>query len=45
MKIQQARIFLRYFRLTIRKGEEVTLIADGLDEEKAIISLDEFLSS
>jgi phosphotransferase system HPr (HPr) family protein len=30
--------------LAIRKGEEITLIADGFDEQKAIGVLEEFLS-
>ena len=30
--------------LAIRNGEEVTLIADGIDEEKAIGGLEGFLS-
>jgi catabolite repression HPr-like protein len=30
--------------LAIRKGEEITLIADGIDEQKAIGVLEEFLS-
>ena len=31
--------------LAIRKGQEVTLIADGIDEQKAIAVLGEFLSN
>lgn len=31
--------------LAIRKGEEITLIADGIDENKAIEDLETYLSS
>jgi phosphotransferase system HPr (HPr) family protein len=31
--------------LAIRKGQEVTLIADGIDEQKAIEVIGEFLSN
>jgi phosphotransferase system HPr (HPr) family protein len=31
--------------LAIRKGQEVTLIADGIDEQKAIEVLGEFISN
>ena len=31
--------------LVIRKGEEITLLANGSDEQDAIVTLESFLSS
>ncbi|WP_420489680.1 HPr family phosphocarrier protein [Neobacillus vireti] len=43
-KIVSGKSIMGVMCLAIRKGEEITLIADGIDEQKAIWVLEEFLS-
>jgi phosphotransferase system HPr (HPr) family protein len=43
-RLSVAKSIISVMCLAIRKGEEVTLIADGIDEQKAIQELGEFIS-
>ncbi|HWO97769.1 MAG TPA: HPr family phosphocarrier protein [Bacillus sp. (in: firmicutes)] len=40
-----AKSIMGVMAMAIRKGEEITLIANGTDEQKAVASLEEFLSN
>jgi catabolite repression HPr-like protein len=43
-KLIAAKSIIGVMSMAIRKGEEITLLAEGADEQKAITTLEDFLS-